>query len=149
METTISLIALVLSILSGIFSIFTFVWSARRDRRQATLDAFNTLQNEVFDKLNLYSPSEIREIVKNTRSEEYKTVSALIARLEHFCVGVNTRIYDRRVVFKLAHGYLDDSVVLDRISPVIDRKLKNADEDYYANIHQVIDWMQHARMRKS
>jgi hypothetical protein len=135
--------------LSGIFSIFTFVWSAQRDRKQATLDAFNTLQGEVFDKLNLYSPSEISEIIKNTRSEDYKTVSALIARLEHFCVGVNTRIYDRRVVYKLAHGYLDGPVILDRINPVIDRKLRNAEEDYYENIHKVIEWMEHAKMHKS
>ena len=149
METTISLIALVISILSGAFSIFTFVWNAQRDRKQATLDAFNTLQREVFDKLNLYSPSEICEIIKNTRSDEYKNMSALIARLEHFCVGINTRIYDRRVVYKLAHGYLDSPVILDRIGPVIDRKLKNADEDYYENIHKVIEWMKHTRMHKS
>jgi hypothetical protein len=112
-----------------------------RQKKQATLDAYNTLQNEVFDKLNRITPSEIKEMAKHTRSEEYKEISGYIARLEHFCVGVNTEIYDRDTVYKLAHGYLDSNTIRSRIDPIIEKKQANAEEDYYENIHEVLDWM--------
>ena len=141
METAFSFIALLLSIFSVGFSLYTFLWTALRDRKQATLDAFNILQREAFDKLNLRTPAEIQEIAKHPTSREYKEVSGYIARIEHFCVGVNKKIYDRETVYQLAHGYLDGKVIVERISPIIDRKNRKADTDYYENIHKVLSWM--------
>ena len=142
METILSIIAIVLSVISGGFSLYSFVWTARRDRKQATLDAYNQLQEQAFDKLNAYTPAAIREIAKDSKSEEYKTVSGYIARIEHFCVGVNQNIYDRRTVYALAHGYLDGQVLKRRMEPIIGKKQIGASEDYYENIHAVLDWME-------
>ena len=142
METILSIIAIVLSVISGGFSLYSFVWTARRDRKQATLDAYNQLQEQAFDKLNTYAPVAIREIAKDSKSEEYKTVSGYIARIEHFCVGVNQNIYDRRTVYVLAHGYLDGQVLKRRMEPIIDKKQLGASEDYYENIHAVLSWME-------
>lgn len=89
METILSIIAIVISVISGGFALYTFFWTAARDRQQATLDAYNQLQEQALDHLNLYRPSNIKEIVKDRRSEEYKRLSAYVARIEHFCVGVN------------------------------------------------------------
>ena len=86
METIISVIAIVISVISVCFALYTFIWTVRRDRKQATLEAYNTLQNEAFDKINLYSPSEIQEFIKHPTSKEYNDVAALVARIEHFCV---------------------------------------------------------------
>ena len=82
-----------------------------------------------------------REIAKHPTSKEYKEISGYIARIEHFCVGVNMKIYDRETVYQLAHGYLDGNGILDRINPIIARKNRNADTDYYENIHRVLNWM--------
>ena len=142
METILSIIAIVLSVISGGFSLYSFVWTARRDRKQATLDAYNQLQEQAFDKLNTYAPAAIREVAKDSKSEEYKTVSGYIARIEHFCVGVNQNIYDRRTVYALAHGYLDGQVLKRRMEPIIDKKQIGASEDYYENIHAVLSWME-------
>lgn len=141
METTLSIIAMVLSILSAGFTLYSFIWTARRDRKQATLDAYNTLQNEVFDRINLYKPAEISEIVRHPTSKEYNDVAALIARIEHFCVGVNKSIYDKRTVYELAHGYFDGPKLRSRIGPMIDRKNSRSDYDYYTNTHKVLAWM--------
>ena len=141
MDNTISWISLAFSLLAGGFSLFTYISGVRHDRKEATLNAFNTLQNEVFDKLNLLQPAEIAEIAKHNRSEEYKTVSGYIARIEHFAVGVKMKIYDRETVYKLAHGYLDGKQITSRIEPIIGRKQANADEDYFENIHWLLDWM--------
>ena len=74
-------------------------------------------------------------------SKEYNDVAALVARIEHFCVGVNTRIYDKKTVYSLAHGYFDGKKLKSRILPVIDRKNNNMEYDYYSNTHQVLAWM--------
>lgn len=140
METVISIIALVLSVVSGVFAMATFWWTARRDRRQATLEAYNQLQEQALDHLNFYMPAAIREIAQNPRSEEYKKISAYVARIEHFCVGVNQRIYDQKTVYELAQDYLDGAIK-DRIEPIIEKKNRRTNEDYYENIHQVYAWM--------
>ena len=140
METTLSVIAIILSVISGGFSFYTFIWTTRRDRKQATLDAYNQLQEQALDHLNYYRPTEIAEIAENPRSEEYKKISAYIARIEHFCVGVNQKIYDSETVYALARDYLDGAVKT-RIEPMIDRKNQFGSDDYYENIHQVYAWM--------
>lgn len=141
MESTLSILAIIISAFTFLFSFYTFRWTARRDRKQATLDAYNTLQNEGFDKLNPLMPSEIQETMKHTTSKEYNEVSGYIARIKHFCVGVNQEIYDRKTVYELVHGYFDGKKLRSRMEPVIDQKNQGADKDYYENIHKVLAWM--------
>lgn len=140
METALSIISLVVSVITGGFALFTFFWTAARDRKQSTIDDYNRLQEQALDHLNHYMPKDIEEIARHPRSEEYKTVGAYVARIEHFCVGVNRRIYDRKVVYDLAHGHLDGAIK-SRIEPLITRKNRMG-QDYYANIHLVYGWME-------
>ena len=143
METIVSWIAIGLSVASGIFTFYTFRWTAARDRKQATLEAYNRLQAEVFDKLNTYTPTAIRDLCGNTRSAEYKTVSGYLARIEHFCVGINQKIYDRETFYALAHGYFDGPQIRSRIEPLITTKNQHnvAVEKYYNDTLQVLAWM--------
>ena len=137
-EIVLSIIAIVISVISGGFACYTFIWTAGRDRKQATLVAYNQLQEQALDHLNYYMPAAIKEIAKDRRSEEYKKLSAYVARIEHFCVGVNHKIYDQKTVYELAHGYFDGGLKT-RIEPIIERK-NQFDHDYYANIHEVYAW---------
>lgn len=100
METILSVIALILSVISGGFAFFTFQWTATRDRKQATLDAYNRLQEQALDHINTYVPAKMKEIAKDAHSPEYKTISLYLARVEHFCVGVNQKIYDSKTVYE-------------------------------------------------
>ena len=138
----IAIVSAVLAIVSAGFSCFTYFRNVVHDRRRDTLDAYNTLQNEAFDKLNKMKPANIREIAENPRSDSYKTVSGYVARIEHFCAGVNLGIYDRKTVYTLANGYLDGKAIRSRIDPIIEKKHRNAEKDYYENIHKVLAWMQ-------
>lgn len=138
-------ITLTFSFIAIIFSVFTFFQNVVHDRKVNTLNAFNVLQEQCFDKLNLYSPSEIKEICKNRKSEKYKILSGYVARLEHFCVGVNNGIYDKKVVYDLAHGFLDGKVIIERIAPIIE--IKNSDDDYFRNIHKVLDYMKNKKAK--
>lgn len=78
MDTALSVAALVVSLFSAGFTLYTFIWTKVRDRKQATLEAYNRLQEQVLDHLNVYMPKQIAEIAKNTRSEEYKQISAYL-----------------------------------------------------------------------
>lgn len=138
--TPVDLISIGFSVIAAVFSLITYRKSIIHDRQQATLDAYNQLQEQALDYLNYYVPTQVAEIAKDPRSDEYKQISAYIARIEHFCVGVNQKIYDRKTVYELAHGYLDSSIK-KRIEPVIEKKNKHG-HDYYANIHKVYAWME-------
>ena len=138
--TIVDLITIAFSVIAAVFSLITYRKSIVHDRQQATLDAYNQLQEQALDHLNNYVPTQVAEIAKDPRSDAYKKVSAYIARIEHFCVGVNQKIYDQKTVYELAHGYLDGGIK-KRIEPIIERKNRFG-HDYYANIHKVYAWME-------
>ena len=118
MEIVLSIIAIVIPVVSGVFAVLTFVWTAARDRKQATLEAYNRLQAEVFDNLNQYKPSEIQEMCSDNKSEVYKRISGYVARIEHFCVGLENGIYDKHTFYALSHGYFDRDQLRKRIIPI-------------------------------
>ena len=135
-----AIISAVLAVISFAYSLYTYRKTMIHDRKQATLDAYNLLQGQAFDKLNQYMPADIRSISQHPTSKAYKEISGYLARIEHFCVGINMRIYDRETVYALAHGYMDSSTLLGRIEPMIEKK-NCGQYDYYENIHIVLEWM--------
>ena len=143
MEVALSIIAIIVSVISGGFAMYTFAWTAARDRKQATLEAYNRLQTEVFDYLNTYKPSEIQEICIDNKSEKYKLISGYVARIEHFCVGLESGIYDKNTFYSLSHGYFDGDQIRKRIAPVIENKnsSKNKREEFYGHIRSILKWM--------
>ena len=150
METILSLIAIVLSVISGGLSFYIFLWTARRDRMQATLEAYNRLQAEVFDHLNTYRPLDILEICADNKSDAYKTISGYLARIEHFCVGLSQGIYDKNTFYALAHGYFDGHQLRKRIGPIIESKnsSKNSTELFYNDTLSVLEWMDKKAAKK-
>ena len=139
----IALISVIVAVVSVVFSVITYNRTVKHDRKQATLEAYNRLQSEVFDNLNRYTPAQIRNICEEPTSPEYKTISGHLARIEHFCVGVNERIYDEDIFYAMAHGYFDGYQLKKRIEPLLEAKNKsnNTQQLYYVNILAVLDWM--------
>ena len=150
MEIVLSIVAIALSMISGGFTLYTFCWTVKRDRKQATLEAYNRLQAEVFDKLNMYKPSEICDFCADNRSEQYKQISGYLARIEHFCVGLNQGIYDKSTFYALAHGYFDGHQLRKRIEPVIENKNSsmNSKELFYNDTLSVLAWMDKKAVKK-
>ena len=139
MELIIAVVSSLIALVSMEFSIITYKNTASYDRKQATLEAYNRLQEEVFDSINSYTPKDIADICMNSKSTEYKVLSGYLARLEHFCIGVNEKIYDKDVFYKMAHGYFDGHILYRRIEPIL--MSKNNPEQYYSNIYHVLEWM--------
>lgn len=141
-ELIVSTCAAVLSLFSLGVTIFIYYAGLLRERKQATLDAYNTLQREALDKLNTYTKKQIAEISENPRSAEYKELSALLARCEHFAVGVNSRIYDAGTLRRLADVYFVG--LYDKLTPLIEKKRKiNMTAKHYAELEELATSMRH------
>ncbi|MBR4720710.1 MAG: DUF4760 domain-containing protein [Clostridia bacterium] len=92
-----------------------------RERKQATIDAYRKLQEDVLDKLVLCSKDEVKNVIENldmhSCEEAYNDYRALIARCEHFAVGINVGIYDFEVFDKL--GGLHIIYLYEKVKPMI------------------------------
>ena len=131
-------VTLTLSIVSLCFSLFTWYRALIHDRKKDTLDAFNVLQQQALDPLQSYTRAHIREIAEDSRSEEYRIVSTYLARIEHFCVGVEQKVYDQRTVWELSEGFLNRGIY-EKLKPIIEHK--NQQKNYYRNFLAVVQKM--------
>lgn len=162
MEFYISIVAMLISLISVVVSVAIYILGISRERKQATLDAFNILQEQVFDKLNQYTFAEIRQvctdwqrILDDKRKDDelsdeekkqidatvdtYRILSGLLARIEHFALGVNTGIYDAKIAERAATAYL---VMLYRgkLKPLIEVKhIKATEQEYYAEFRKLVE----------
>lgn len=130
------IISIVIAVISAIFSIVTYIKSVRYEKRKSTIEAFHFLQNEVLDYFVNITNENAKLIVDNLDNmkckEAYDDQRALIARLEHFAVGVKKRIYDFDVVDNLAGIHL--ITLYKKIKPIIDeanRKEKKVNHYYH------------------
>lgn len=158
MELIMSAIAAIAAFVTVIVTIFIYQRGVEREKKQATLDAFNVLQEQVFDYLNQYTFREIRDICdtwNDSRKEsemsedekehfkyavsEYRKLSGYLARIEHFSLGVNTGIYDANIAERAGTKYL---VMLYRgkLKPLIEVKHSGAgNTEYYGEFHKLVE----------
>ncbi len=130
MELAISIFSLLVAAFSLLYSFIVHRQTVSHDKKQATLDAFNTLQEQVLDKLNVFTDSRIKEISEDVHSKEYKTISTLMARIEHFSVGVNADIYDIETVKRLAGKHF--CALYRKLLPMVEKKRKiNKTDKHY------------------
>ena len=133
----ISIVSFLLAFVSAIFSWRVHKQTVIHDKKQATLDAFNILQEQVLDKINLYSNSKVKEIAEDARSKEYKELTILMARIEHFSVGVNSEIYDLKIVKRLAGKHF--CAMYNKLLPMIEKKRKiNKTDKHYDEFEKLV-----------
>ena len=134
----ISIVSIILAIISAIHSFFVYNQTVKHDKKQATLDSFNVLQEQVLDKINLYSNLKVKEIAEDARSKEYKELTIFMARIEHFSVGVNSDIYDVDIVKRLAGKHF--CALYDKLLPMIEKKRKiNKSDKHYDEFEKLIN----------
>ena len=139
----IALIALIVSIFSGAISLFNYYKSQIRQRRIDTIEAYRTLQTDVLDKFVSYPKKEVLKLVENLDQEKvrkaYDDCRAMIAKCEHFAVGVNNRIYDFDTVDKLGGVHL--IYLFDKLFPVIENTRSNQENNetpYYSEFEKMV-----------
>ena len=141
----ISIISIVVSIITLIHSIYLQHYLSRK---KATIEAFNKLQYEVLDKLVFDKKGNADLVVKNLDNPDcfkaYNDYRTLIARLEHFAIGVNQRIYSFKVVEMLAGSHLIS--LFSKVEPIIEKS-----NEYYPdkqNFKEFISLVEHLKKER-
>ena len=137
--------ALGVSVLSLACAIVVYFKGLKRERKQATLDAFNELQAQVLDELAEYTPTAIRVIAENRRKkdtkQQYHHCKTLIARIEHFAIGIEEKIYDYKTADKLAAEHL--IYLYNKVSPIIEAARESAKgKNTYIHFEKLVDRLQ-------
>ncbi|MBO4894007.1 MAG: DUF4760 domain-containing protein [Clostridia bacterium] len=140
----ISLIALVFSIISGAISLLAYIKSIKRQKIIDTIEAYRTLQSEVLDKFVSYKKSDVLTLLENLDEpkikEAYDDCRAMVAKIEHFAVGVNHNIYDLKTTDKLGGVHL--IYLFGRVEPLINhiRNLQDESErPFYCEFEKMIN----------
>lgn len=129
-----SLVSAIASVIATVFAAVELSRSRKaneeikdRERKEATINAYNNLQNQVLDKLVSFSAEEIEDLVENIDRDEFKKIymdyKTLIARCEHFAVGINENIYDFEVLYELSGEHL--IYLYKKVKPIIHYARKN------------------------
>ncbi len=114
--------------------------TAAENKKNNTISAYNRLQDKVLDYMAKY-PKEQVEILVDDRDyepeikEAYDAYRTLIARCEHFAVGVNTGVYDIDLVDDLGGKHL--IYLYKKVLPVID-EARAYDEDAYKEFEKMV-----------
>lgn len=132
-------VAMVVAVAEFGVSIRNNIQDKHHEKCKDTLDAYNKLQEEVFDPLTMnFTRTQIAEIANHYKmnADEYHLLGTYTARIEHFCVGVEKEIYDWETVYELSHGFFDGKI-RTWIDPLIDKKSSFIDFDPYENTRKV------------
>ena len=135
------LVSNIISAVSAIAGVFATVFAAfelrnsrkanaertKRERKESTVSAYNILQNQVLDRLVVIRPDEVVTTIENLDDirlrDAYNDYKALIARCEHFAVGINEGVYDFDVLYKLSGEHL--IYLYKKVEPIINHAREN------------------------
>lgn len=113
--------AMIISIVALILSLLQFIFNSNREKNESTLVAYNELQNEVFSKLNtifIFYDNDFSDFEEN--GEYWEDLTTYLAKIERFCVGINTHIYSINILNRLGGGYFIR--IFETLKPVINKK---------------------------
>lgn len=127
--------------LSAVISIVTYVNTSQFEKRKITIEAVNLLQNEVLDKFVAINKKNAKIIVENLDNEKcreaYNDYRTLIARVDHFAVAVNKRIYNLRIVNILVGKHI--IYLYEKVIPIINEANKNEKSNRnYCNFEKLV-----------
>ena len=129
--------ALIISFSALIFSLCQFFSERKRNRQEATIRAFDELEETVFAKEE-YKKLPIRQgrkfalILQNELEVvSWNGATLALSKIEHFAVGINTKIYDINTLNRMAGGFIINEY--SRWLPIINTKRVQSPEVKHYN----------------
>lgn len=110
------ILAITISALALVLSIAQYVLEGNRLKNESTLRAYNELQKEVFPILKKYKKMD--SIQPDT--PEWNEITSCLAKIENFCVGINSKMYSIRILNRLGGGFFIEQ--RKRLTSIIMRK---------------------------
>ena len=133
-------IAIFISGISLLFSLFTFILEKNRQKKYDTLEAIKDLQNNVINQFH----NETRNYLAGNKQKDgslalriggedyYKLATECLVAIEHFSVGVNNGIFDKKIVKECGGAYF--CRLYQFLKPVIEKKkVTSPDGEHYDN----------------
>lgn len=117
------LAAFILSLIAIIISLIQYFSDTSRQQKEATLNAYNELQDTVFTPIKKYCLAEVPQ----KGSDEWDIFTTFLTKLERFSTGVNTKIYSLSIVNRIGGSYLIS--LFEKLKPIIDKKRENSNSN--------------------
>ncbi len=150
MEMILSILSLVIALAAFFFSVWQFFAERSRSRREATIHAFDELEEAVFADDAYKELSFGDDALSYALSEkgERHTATLALSRIEHFAVGVNSGIYDIRTLNRMAGGFILEEYA--RWTPVIETKRRrDPDRLHYDEFEKLCRHLSRLRRKKA
>ena len=114
--------------------------TAAENKKNNTIRAYNRLQDQVLDYMTKYPKEQVEILVDDMDyepeiREAYDACRTLIARCEHFSVGVNSGVYDIDLVNDLGGKHL--IYLYQKVLPIID-EARDHDEEAYKEFERMV-----------
>ncbi len=112
MSVNTDVLALAVSVFALVLTLVQYLKDNSRTKNEATLDAYNELQDSTFSKLNcilreLDDCKDERGRLKIDRNNQrWEEITNCLAKIERFSVGVNSGIYSIKIVRRVSGGYM-------------------------------------------
>ena len=133
-------LSICISAVAAFIAILSFICTFNWERKRATIEAYKDLQEILFFIYEYEDEEEIELFVNDCKSEEYKALSSALGSIESFAICVRNKTYDRKMIYELAHGYIDVTL-RDKMNLLLDMKKNKSGEDYYPNTAWLLSWM--------
>ena len=147
-ESYIAMISAIAAAVSAVVSLIALIISMKNqkriradEKRRLTITDYNKLQEQVLDKFVSLDRDNAVLIVESMNNNDkckkaYNDYKALIARLEHFAVGIREGVYDYKIVKELGCEHL--VYLYRKVQPIIAQANKNsADSKYYSEYRKL------------
>ena len=138
-EIIINWLPIILSAAAFVFSVWQFFFERNRNRKEATIYAFDKLEeSEAVLFLFEVKKPEIDTLVRwrtnlnstkgltGKKAEEWELLSKALPLIEHFAVGINSKVYDLKTLNSMAGNQLIRT--WDNCEELIEHKRNGADK---------------------
>ena len=122
------------TLISVIVAVASIVSNNERTKKQSTSEAFAQFKKNVEPYENIihnYSDEKIREIIQeyeqDSHSKGWNQIKEYLAAVERFATGVNTKIYDVKIVNKMGGFFLCEQY--QKLYPIIEYKREKDGND--------------------
>lgn len=144
----ISIGSICISILALIFSVITFFDERRRNRKEATIHAFDDLDGKIcseeYGRLQELDEDAVTRLVNGykrsngTENPKWDAVTKGLALIEHFAVGINTKVYDVETLNAMAGNFMIK--LYETLLPIIKEKRSSPDgQNNYKEFKQMME----------
>lgn len=146
------ILALTISVIAFAFSVLQFFYERNRNRKEATIHAFDVLEETVFSK-DSYKKLPLKAGLEYVNSGilpadmiKWNEATILLSRIEHFAVGVNSKIYDLDTLNRMAGAFMIGEY--RRWKPIIETKrISSPEQNHYVEFEKLYNSLLKKRVK--